>query len=84
MTQDRIAELKEVKKKRSLSYEALGHELGVHSMSVYRWLQKGVVPRSRPVLQVIDRFLAKNKKGDRVLMAGAAGKSSLRGTKGGS
>jgi len=57
--QDRIAKLKQIKVKEGLSYEQLGFELGVHSMSVYRWLQKGAIPRSRPILRAIDQFLEK-------------------------
>jgi len=57
--QDRIAKLKQVKIKEGLSYEQVGFKLGVHSMSVYRWLQKGAVPRSRPILRAIDQFLGK-------------------------
>ena len=59
MPQNRIAKLREIKIKEGLSYEQVGFELGVHSMSVYRWLQKGAIPRSRPILQAIDRFLGK-------------------------
>jgi len=33
---DRIAKLKQIKAKHGFSYEALGEELGVHPISVFR------------------------------------------------
>lgn len=62
VVQDRITKLRNIKRRQVLSYEALGHALGVHSQSVFRWLQRGVVPRSRPVLRAIDRFISRNGK----------------------
>lgn len=57
---DRIVELERIKEERGLSYEDLGHELGVHSMSIYRWLRKGVAPKSRAYIRAIDQFIAQN------------------------
>lgn len=62
MVRDRIAKLREIKQRHSLRYEALAHALGVHSQSIFRWLQRGVVPRSRLVLRAIDRFITRNGK----------------------
>lgn len=54
---DQIEKLREIKERRGLSYDELGHEIGVHSMSVYRWLKYGRSPKSRAVRRAVDQFL---------------------------
>jgi len=72
--QNRIDGLRKIKAERKLSYETLGRKLGVHAISVFRWLKKGVVPKNRLVLQAIDRFLAK-KNGNRTQKGRRLGQS---------
>ena len=60
MQNNRIAQLRKLKVKLGLSYDTLAHELGVHTFTAYRWLQKGVVPRSLLALRAIDQFLENN------------------------
>ena len=57
---DQIEKLRKVKENRGLSYDELGHEIGVHSMSVYRWLKHGKSPKSRAVRRAVDQFLDRN------------------------
>ena len=57
---DQIEKLRKVKESRGLSYDELGHQIGVHSMSVYRWLKYGKSPKSRAVRRALDEFLERN------------------------
>jgi transcriptional regulator with XRE-family HTH domain len=80
---DRIEKLRKLKTKQGLSYEDLGHELGVHSLSVFRWLQKGVVPRSRAYMRAIDQFISKSKNQARRKRRRYLAHSSVRQNKSG-
>ena len=57
MPVDQIDQLRKVKEIKGLSYDELGHQIGVHSMSVYRWLKHGKPPKSRAVRRAVDQFL---------------------------
>lgn len=57
MPVDQIEQLRKVKEAHGLSYDELGHEIGVHSMSVYRWLKQGRPPKSRALRRAVDQFL---------------------------
>ena len=57
----RVAQLRRIRSERSLSYNRMGDEIGVTGMTVFRWLQKGLLPMHRLVLQAVDEFLARNQ-----------------------
>ncbi|MCM8811957.1 MAG: helix-turn-helix domain-containing protein [Candidatus Omnitrophica bacterium] len=79
MSVDQIEKLREIKKRRGLSYDELGHEIGVHSMSVYRWLKYGRSPKSRAVRRAVDQFLDKTYTKASGLTAKKRLKKSKRG-----
>ncbi len=54
---DQIDKLRKIKENQGLSYDELGHKIGVHSMSVYRWLKRGKPPKSRALRRAVDQFL---------------------------
>lgn len=56
---DQIEKLRKVKERQGLSYDELGHQIGVHSMSVYRWLKHGRPPKSWALRRAVDQFLKK-------------------------
>ena len=56
---DQIEKLRRIKESRGLSYDELGHQIGVHSMSVYRWLKESRPPKSRALRRAVDQFLRK-------------------------
>jgi len=57
MLVNQIEKLRKAKTSQRLSYEEMAFGIGVHSMSVYRWLKKGIPPKSRAVRRAIDQFL---------------------------
>ncbi len=57
MSVDQIEKLRKVKEIQGLSYDELGHKIGVHSMSVHRWLKRGKPPKSRALKRAVDQFL---------------------------
>ena len=60
--QERIDRLKAVRKRLGWSEEVCAYHPGVTYSTVNRWEQGRSVPKSRLVLNAIDRFLAKYQK----------------------
>ncbi len=54
---DQINKLRKIKESQGFSYDELGHQIGVHSMSIYRWLKRGKPPKSRALRRAVDQFL---------------------------
>lgn len=61
MTDNRIDDLKTIKKKTGLSNEKIAREIGVTVTTIHRWFNLGAEPKSEAVLDSIDRFLGKNR-----------------------
>ena len=60
--QERIDRLKAVRRRLGWSEEVCAYHLGVTYSTVNRWEQGKSLPKSRLVLDAIDRFLAKYQK----------------------
>lgn len=73
-----IEQLRKVKEAHGLSYDELGHEIGVHSMSVYRWLKHGKPPKSRAVRRAVDQFLRDLNENHRARRRASVGSPSTK------
>ena len=56
---DKIAKLSAIRKRLGWSEEVCAYHLGVTYSTLNRWARRESLPKSRVVLQAIDRFIAK-------------------------
>lgn len=50
-------------KERDVSLEQIAGEIGVSSMTVYRWRRGQAIPKSRIVLKALTEYINKTPKG---------------------
>lgn len=58
---ERLERLTEIRKRLGWSEETCAHELGVSYSTLGRWARGESLPRSRLVLEAIDRFISAHK-----------------------
>ncbi|HEX9780546.1 MAG TPA: helix-turn-helix transcriptional regulator [bacterium] len=59
---ERLEALKRLRRQMGWSEEACAHQLGVSYSTLSRWERQETAPRSRAVLEAIDRFLFAHRR----------------------
>jgi transcriptional regulator with XRE-family HTH domain len=59
--EDRIEQLRAIRKRLGWSEETCAHHLGVSYSTLSRWERGESLPKSRLVLDAIDRFVARHR-----------------------